>query len=49
MRVYLTWDHIARIHGIFILQKAEAVHEFDLGDLASSMALEVLFDVLLGD
>lgn len=45
----ITWNHISRIHGILILEKAEAIHEFDFCNLASSMALEMLFDILLGD
>jgi hypothetical protein len=45
----ITWNHISRIHSILILEKAEAIHKFDLCDLASSMAFEMLLDVLLGD
>jgi hypothetical protein len=45
----ITWNHISRIHGILIFEKAEAIHKFDFCNLASSMALEMLFDVLLGD
>lgn len=42
-----TRHDIARIHGILVLNKAEAVHELDFGDLASSMGGEMLLNVTL--
>lgn len=44
----LTWNNITRVHRILVLNEAEATHELDLSDLASAMAVKVLFDVLLG-
>ena len=44
----LTRHDIARIHGVLVLDEAEAVHELDLRDLAGSMCGEVLLDVTLG-
>ena len=44
----LTWNNITGIHGIFILNEAEAIHELDLGDLAGSMGLEMGLNVGLG-
>ena len=44
----LTRDNISRIHGIFILNEAEAIHELDLGDFTCPMAIEVVFNILLG-
>jgi hypothetical protein len=43
-----TGDHISRIHRIAIFDEAETVHEFDLGDLACSMCLEVILDIGFG-
>lgn len=43
-----TWDDVARIHGVLVLDEAEAIHEFDLGDLASSVSLEMGLDVCFG-
>jgi len=37
----LTRDDVTRIHGVLVLNEAEAIHELDLGDLASAMGLEV--------
>jgi hypothetical protein len=42
-----TRHDITRIHGVLILDEAEAVHELDLGDLASSMGGEMLLNVTL--
>jgi len=42
------WNDVTRIHGIFILNEAEAIHELDLGDLPSAMGREVILDILLG-
>lgn len=44
----LTRHDITGIHGIFILDEAEAIHQLDLSDLARSMGAEVLFDILFG-
>lgn len=44
----LTWNHVSGIHGVLIFDKTEAVHELDLGNLASAMLGEVGFDVGLG-
>ena len=45
----LTRYDVARIHGIFILNEAKAVHKLDLGNLASAMSRKVTFNILLGD
>lgn len=45
----LTWNDVPGIHGILILDEAEAVHEFDLRDLTRAMGAKVFFDVLFGD
>lgn len=42
----LTRDDISSIHRILILNKAEAVHKLDLGNLAGAMAAEMLLDIL---
>lgn len=47
-RAKLTWNNIASIHSILILNEAEAVHELNLCDLASSMSLEVSLNICLG-
>jgi hypothetical protein len=44
----LTWDDILRIHGVLVLNKAEAIHEFDLGNLPGAMGVEVVLNVGLG-
>jgi hypothetical protein len=44
----LTRDNIPSIHRIFIFDETKPVHELNLGDFASSMCAEVLFDILLG-
>ena len=49
MWMALTRNDIFSIHGIFILDEAEAIHELDLLDGASAMSGEVFFDVLFGD
>lgn len=41
-------NDIARIHGVLVLDEAEAIHELDLGNLTGSVGLEVGFDVCLG-
>ena len=43
-----TRDHVSRIECIVILNEAEAVHEFDLGDSARSV-LEVALNIFFGD
>lgn len=45
---HLTWDNVARIHGILILDEAETIHELDLSDLASTVGGEVILDICLG-
>ena len=44
----LTWDDIPGVHGILVLDETEAIHELDLGDLASAMRGEVRLDIGLG-
>lgn len=44
----LTWDDIARIHGIFVFDEAKAIHELDFGDLAGAMGVEVVLNIGLG-
>lgn len=43
-----TRHDIARIHRIFVLDEAKAVHKLDLGDLASAMSVEVVLNIGLG-
>lgn len=45
----LTWNDVTGIHGILILNEAEAVHQLDLRDLSGAMGTEVCLDVGLGD
>lgn len=45
----LTRNNVARIHGILILNEAEAIHELDLRNLAGAMGTEVSLDLGLGD
>ena len=40
--------NIARIHGVFVLNKAEAIHELDLGNLTGAMGVEVVLNIGLG-
>ena len=44
----LTWHDITRIHCIFVFDETKAIHELNLGDFASSMCAEVIFNILLG-
>ncbi len=44
----LTRYDIARIHSILVLDKAEAIHELDLGNLAGAMGVEMVLDIGLG-
>ena len=39
---------IARIHGVLVLDKAEAIHKLNLGDLAGAMGVEVVLNIGLG-
>jgi hypothetical protein len=48
MTTELTWHNIPRIHGILVLDEAEAVHELDLCDLTGAMGREVSLDIGLG-
>ena len=43
-----TRNHIARIHSVFVLDEAEAIHELNLGNLARTMGVEVILDISLG-
>jgi hypothetical protein len=40
-----TRDHVAGIRGVFVLDEAEAIHQFDLHDFAGAMGGEVGFNV----
>ena len=44
----LTGNDVAGVHGVLVLDEAEAVHELDLGDLTGSMAGEVVLNIGLG-
>lgn len=44
----LTRNHIPSIQCIIVLDKAEAIHELDLGNVSSTI-LEVILDVFLRD
>ena len=43
-----TRNDIARIHRILVLNKAEAIHELDLGDFTGAMGVEVVLNIGLG-
>lgn len=45
----LTRNDVTRVHGILVLDEAEAVHELDLRDLAGAMGAEVSLDLSLSD
>jgi hypothetical protein len=45
---WLTWDNITRVHGVFVLDETEAIHELDFGDLASTMGREMGLNISLG-
>lgn len=49
MSVELTWNDVARVHGILIFDEAKAIHQLDLCDLASAMGTEVSLDIGLCD
>jgi len=42
----LTWDNVSSIQRIFILNETKAIHNLDVGNLASALAVEVIFNVL---
>lgn len=44
-----TWNNIASIHRVFVLDEAKAVHELDFLDSTSSMRTEMILDILLCD
>lgn len=44
----LTWNHVSSIQRILVLDKTEAVHKLDLGDLTGAMLGEMGLDVGLG-
>ncbi len=46
---FLTRDHVPSIHGVLVFDEAKTTHELDLRDLARTVGVEVLFDLLLGD
>lgn len=48
LRSMESWDNITSIHGIFVFNEAEAIHELNLGDLAGAMGVEVVLNVGLG-
>ena len=37
--------HIARIHGVLVLDEAEAIHELDLRNFAGAMGVEVILNI----
>jgi len=43
-----TWHDIARVHGILVLDEAEAIHQLDLGDFTGAMSVEVVLNIGLG-
>ena len=47
-RSVLTWNNVSRIHGVFVLDEAEAIHELNLGNLARAMSVEVILNIGLG-
>lgn len=40
-----TRDNVARVHRIFVLNESEAIHELNLGDLASAMGGKVSLNI----
>lgn len=44
----LTRDDITGVHGIFVLDEAEAIHELDFSDVAGAMGREVGLNIGLG-
>lgn len=43
-----TRDNIARVRRVLVLDKAEAVHELNVQDLAGAVLVKVVMDILLG-
>lgn len=43
--VLLTRNDVARVHGVLVLNKAEAIHELDFRDLTGAMGVEVVLDI----
>ena len=43
-----TGHNVTRVHRIFVLDEAKAIHETALGDLASAMGVEVVLNIGLG-
>jgi hypothetical protein len=48
LKSLLTGHNIPRIHRIFIFDETKPIHQLNLGDFASSMCAEVVFNILLG-
>lgn len=44
----LTRNDVARVHRILVFDKAESIHQLNLGNLTSAMGREVSFDIGLG-
>ena len=40
-----TWHDIARVHRVFVLDEAEAIHQLDLGDLTRAMGVEMVLNI----
>lgn len=43
-----TWNNVARIHGVLVLDEPKAVHEFDLGNIPGAMGRKVVLNIGLG-
>lgn len=41
-------NDVARVHGILVLDEAEAIHELDLGYLSGAMGVEMILNIGLG-
>ena len=48
LSVRLTWNDVSSIHGILVLDEAEAIHQLHLSDVASAMFCEMGLNVGLG-
>lgn len=44
----LTWDNVAGIHGILILDEAKTIHELNLCNFSGAMFREMRLDIGLG-
>lgn len=44
----LTRNDVARVHGILVLNEAEAIHELDFGYLPGAMGVEMILNIGLG-